>query len=237
MKIPKHHNMHHMIGTPQCMAKKIQLAEEQDNTKTLSAKEAKKVQAISGSFLYYGRAIDPSILPALNEISMQQSAPTEKVKAKCKRLMDYLATYPNAKIRYKASDMILQVDTDLAYLVLLKAQSRCAGHYYLTNNDLENPPNNRPIFTLCKTIRNVVSSSAEAETSRAFLNAQEIIPIHRTLIAMGHPQPMLGTPLKTDNKTSYDIMTNLIKPRKSKTWDMRNNWLEDKIKQKEINLH
>ena len=64
--------------------KKIQLAEEQDNTRALPAKEVKKVQAISGTFLYYGRAVDPSILPALNEISMQQSAPTEKVKAKCK---------------------------------------------------------------------------------------------------------------------------------------------------------
>ena len=31
--------------------------------------------------------------------------------------MDYLATYPNAYIRYYASDMILNIDSDAAYLV------------------------------------------------------------------------------------------------------------------------
>ena len=148
-----------------------------------------------------------------------------------------MITHPDATIRYKASNMTLQVDTDAAYLVLPKSRSRCAGHFYLTNKDLENPPPNGPIFTLCKTIRNVVSSSAEAETSGAFLNAQEIIHIRRTLEAMGHPQPTNGTPLKTDNKTSYEITSNLIKPKKSKTWDMRFHWLEDKVDQKEINLH
>ena len=57
------------------------------------------------------------------------------------------------------------------------------------------------------------------------------------LIAIGHPQPPNGTPLKTDNKTSCDLISNLIKPRKSKTWDMRHHWLEDRIKQKQIFLH
>ena len=168
---------------------------------------------------------------------MQQSAPTIKTMGKCTRLLDYIATHPNAVIRYKASDMILQVDTDADYLVLPKARSRCAGHYYCTNEDLKDPPPNGPIHTLCKTIRNVVSSSAEAETSRAFLNSQELIPIRNTLIAMGHPQPKLGTPLKTDNKISFEIATQLIKPRKSKTWDMRHHRLEDRVKQKQINLH
>ena len=147
---------------------------------------------------------------------MQQSAPTQTKLNKFKRLLDYVATYPDATIRYKASKMVLQVDTDAAYLVLLKAQSHCAGHYYLTNDDITNPPPNGPIFTLCKTIHNVDSSSAEAETSGTFLNAQEIIPLRRMLIAIRHPQPPNGTSLKTDNKTSCDLTTNLIKPRKSK---------------------
>ena len=54
---------------------------------------------------------------------------------------------------------------------------------------------------------------------------------------MGHPQPQLGTPLKTDNKTSHEILKNLVKPRKSKTWNMLYHCLEDIKKQKEINLH
>ena len=100
-------------------------------------KEIKKIQAISGTFLYYGRVVDPKILTALNEISMQQPAPTQNTKKKCNRLLDYLYTNPNATIRYKASAMILQVDTDSAYLVLPKARSHSAGHYYLKNDNLK----------------------------------------------------------------------------------------------------
>ena len=41
--------------------------------------------------------------------------------------MDYLATYPDAYIRYHASDMQPRIDTDAAYLFSLKAHSRIAG--------------------------------------------------------------------------------------------------------------
>ena len=68
--------------------------------------------------LYYRRAVDPTMLPALNEIATSQANPTEKTKQQCKMLLDYAATYPSAKIRYYASDMILHADSDAAYLVL-----------------------------------------------------------------------------------------------------------------------
>ena len=150
---------------------KIQFTEIEDKSPLLTEKDTKLIQAISGTFIYYGRAVDPTILPALNEISMQQSAPTQNTKKKCNRLLDYLYTNPNAIIRCKASAMILQVDTDSVYLVLPKARSRSAGHYYLTNDNLKNPPHNGPIYNLYKTMRNVLSSAAEAETSGSFLNA------------------------------------------------------------------
>jgi hypothetical protein len=37
----------------------------------------KRIQQIVGSFLYYARAVDPTILMALSDIATQQSAPTE----------------------------------------------------------------------------------------------------------------------------------------------------------------
>ena len=119
--------------------------------------------------------------------------------------MDYAATYPNAVIRYHVSDMILHVDTDAAYLVLPKARSRIAGHYYLSNHPLASgtptPIPNGPIHTVCQTLKNVVSSAAELEMGGLFVNGQQIIPQRNTLITMGHPQPNNGTPLKTDSAT------------------------------------
>ena len=49
-------------------------------------------------------------------------------------LLDDCATYPNSKIRYYASDMILHVDSDATYLIIEGAKSRIAGHYYLSSN-------------------------------------------------------------------------------------------------------
>ena len=81
------------------------------------------VQSCVGSFLYYARAVDPTMLVALKKIGSQQSKATQNTLDKCKMLMDYAATHPLSIIRYKASDMILHVDSDAAYLVQQNAQS------------------------------------------------------------------------------------------------------------------
>ena len=86
-----------------------------------------------------------------------------------------------------------------------EACSVYAGHFYLSDwpRDKPNPPStkrNKPILTTCKTIRNVVSSAAEAETKVTFCNAKEGVAILPSLIGIGHKQP--PTPLKTDNSTT-----------------------------------
>jgi hypothetical protein len=89
-------------------------------------------------------------------------------------LMDYLHTYPNAVIRYHASDMILKITSDAAYLVQPKARSRAAVHYDLGwhNNDRVNGP----VDVLCQTLKNVVSSAAEAGTSGIYLGGKHACP-------------------------------------------------------------
>ena len=52
-------------------------------------------------------------------------------------LMDYLHTNPHAAILYHASDMILKVVSDAAFLILPKARSRAADIYplgWINNN-------------------------------------------------------------------------------------------------------
>ena len=48
--------------------------------------------------------------------------------------MDYTAAYKDTSIRYYASDMVLEVDSDASYLVLSKARSRYAGYYRFLHN-------------------------------------------------------------------------------------------------------
>ena len=218
---------------------KVQYANS-DTSPLLNKKDTQRVQSVSGTFLYYARAVDPTILPALNEISNNQVKPTILTGKACDLLLDYLSTYPNAIIRYYASDMILCIVADAAYLVLPNARSRYAGLYFLSNLSTTNPPQPKPnsaVHVLCKTIRGVPASAAEAETGGLFLNGQEAVPLITALEEMGHNQPKKGTPLETDNSTAHDILRAQVRMKRSKAFDMRYHWLKDRIKQLQFNLY
>ena len=157
------------------------------------------------------------MLPALNEISTCQYAPTQDTMDKCKQVLDYASTHPNKTIRYYSSDIILMTDTYDTYLVLPEARSSIAGYYYFTNRMLDcfkgTPTPNGPILTECKTLKTVVSSSAEAETGGTFENAQNVMPLRHILKTVYlHKQPTKGSPIITTNVTSQDILTRFIKP-------------------------
>ena len=224
--------------TEPAYGQRIQMAPV-DNTPPLNPKATKRIQGIIGSLLYYARAIDNTMLTAINEISAVQSKPTQKTLHATTKLLDYAATYPNTTIRFYASDMILHAESDAAYLVLPNARSRIAGLFYLSDrqhpSNIPNPPRNGPILIICKTLRHVVASAAEAETGGLFHNTREAIPIRRTLIALGHAQP--ATPIKTDNSTALSFVKANIKQKRSKSWDMRYNWLRDRLLLKDFYFH
>ena len=203
----------------------------------LSLKETRWVQSVVGTFLYYCRAIDCTISTALNDIALSQANPTVNTKQKCIRLMDYLSTYPDAYIRFHASEMVLFADSDAAYLVLPKAKSRVAGFFHLSNTTTSNLPafRNGPLLVECHTLKHVVTSAAEAETSALYHNAKTTIPIRRILIELGHPQP--PTPIKVDNSTAAGFVNNKITQKKSKAWDMRFHWLRDRETYKEMKVY
>ena len=52
---------------------------------------------------------------------------------------------------------------------------------------------------------------------------------------MEHPQP--ATPIKTDNSTAVGFVYDNITQKKSKSWDMRFNWLRDKELQNLIKVY
>jgi hypothetical protein len=110
--------------------------------------------------------------------------------------------YQNGSIIYRANDMIIQGDSDAAYLVCAEAQSRAGGYIFLGN--LKKTQFNGPVLVLAKIIKNVMGLAAEAEVGALYIVAQEIVPMQITLEELGHPQP--ATPFKTDNSTACGIM-------------------------------
>eukprot|EP00957_Ditylum_brightwellii_P126515 9642915-Ditylum_brightwellii.AAC.1 len=62
------------------------------------------------------RAINGTILPTINEISADQVKPTINTAKQSTMLMDYLAAYPSAVLRFLAGNMQLHIDSNAAYL-------------------------------------------------------------------------------------------------------------------------
>jgi hypothetical protein len=101
-----------------------------DETLSLTAKQCLTIQKVTGSVLYYARAVDPTVLMPLNDIATEQTKATEKTQAATNQLLDYFATHPDATIRYHASDMILHIHSDASYLLVSHARSRIGGLFF-----------------------------------------------------------------------------------------------------------
>ncbi len=72
----KKQNSPHPHITPQYGAK-TQYTADEDNSPFLNKEETKYIQAVAGTLLYYGLAVDNTILPALSAIATKQSKLTE----------------------------------------------------------------------------------------------------------------------------------------------------------------
>lgn len=219
---------------------RTQWAEDDDLSAALDAKQTNLIQQIIGVLLYYARAIDATILPALGSLGADQSKPTTHTMDTIIQLLNYCATHSNAVLRYTASDMVLWIDSDASYLSVSKARSRAAGYYFLSSNPdtLPDPtaaPSNGAITVYCQILKTVVSSAAEAELGALFLNSQNACPLRVALEEMGHPQP--ATPIQTDNSTACGIINDTVKQKRSKSMDMRFYWIRDRVRQGQFRIY
>ena len=110
-------------------------------------------------------------------------------------MLDFIATYNKVCIWFYASDMVLHIDSNAAYLVLLKVKSRIARYYFLSNHPNTNiiPTLNRAILVEYKRVKHIVTLSAEAETAKVFYNVQTAILIRHILDVIDHKQPQTTT--------------------------------------------
>jgi len=88
----------HKHDIPQYGAK-VQYTNSPDTSPALDLDDKKRVQEVLGTLLYYARAIDSTMLPAINTIATQQATPTRKTMEAVTQLLNYCATHPDASIR------------------------------------------------------------------------------------------------------------------------------------------
>jgi len=128
-----------------------------------------------------------------------------------KQLLDYVSSNPNANIRFQASNMILNINSDTSYLSSGKGRSRADRYFSLGSLSRNGEPIwlNDNIHITCAILKLVTVSAAEAEFGALFLNDQEAKMLRPTLRKMGHPQP--PAPIHVNNTTTVGIINNTIK--------------------------
>ena len=162
-----------------------------DESEYISYKETNLIQQVCGTFLYYAITIDNTILPALSEISLDQSKATKNTEKQVANILNYLASNPNAEIQYRDSGMQLAIRYDASQLSVSQDRSRASGVHFFS----EGPPNpknieyfvptvNGIILVVWKIMRNIMSSAAETEYVTIFVNSQTAVPIRTTLTEM-----------------------------------------------------
>jgi hypothetical protein len=131
-----------------------------DETPPLISQQCLTIQNVTGSVLYYARAVDPTVLMPLNDLATEQTKVTEKTQDATNQMLDYLSTHPDATIRYHASDMVLHIHSDASYLSVSNARSRLGSLFFLGNKPPEQDTLNGYILNVAAVIKNVVASAA-----------------------------------------------------------------------------
>jgi hypothetical protein len=160
-----------------------------DDTALLPPSAFTRIQEITGTLLFYARAIDCTMLVALGTIASTQSKGTQATAQALTQLLNYAAAHPDATVRYTSSDMYLHIHSDASYLSEAKSRSRRHLFPQLKTSDpsaipsptATPPPYNGAIHTISSIIQNVMASTTKAELGAVFQNARDCIPLRIVL--------------------------------------------------------
>ncbi len=86
---------------------KVQYAKELDSSPPATKEEETYIRQVIGVLLYYGCAVDSTILFGLSSLAAAQALPTAYTLYLVKWLLDYAATNPSAILTYEKSKMVL----------------------------------------------------------------------------------------------------------------------------------
>ena len=230
----KAENQPHRHNPPQ-YGTRLHLTDPTDTSQSLDAAGILRIQQITGKFQYYARAVDPAMGVALSALASEQTKATQRTAKDAIKFLNYCASHPNAKLRYKASDMILHIHSDASYNSEPKARSRAGGHFYMGMQGTHDSSRNGAILAKTGVMKAVLSSAAEAEIGALFDNCKKAAVLRITLAEMGYPQP--ATPVQTANSTACGIANDNVKQQRSRAINMRFYWVRDRVHQGQFYIY
>jgi hypothetical protein len=158
--------MRHTCGihNPPVYGANTQYIEEAEDSPPLSPKEVNRLQQLGGTLLYYARAVDPNFIMTVNVLASEKTRSTSETAVKNIKLLNYCTTHPKATLRYHASDMILNIHSDVSYLSEREAKSRSGVFFYMgSKTDKSTRLAKGEILIISTVLKHIMPSAAEAE--------------------------------------------------------------------------
>jgi hypothetical protein len=95
-----------------------------DDTAKLPQPALARIQEVIGKLLFYGLAIDSTMMVALGTIASKQTKGAQATAQAITQRLNYALVHPDATVRYHASDMCLRIYSYASYLSEANARSQ-----------------------------------------------------------------------------------------------------------------
>lgn len=223
----------HGPGLPAPRIYGVQPAKEHEVSPELPADEKKELQRMVGYFRYYAESIDCTQLVKLGQLASQQNRPTEATKREAAAFLDYVATWPNATLVYRASDMVLRTISDGSHRGEPNGGCRIGGIHFLGSADCSDI--NGALLVVCRLLDVQSSSACETELGGLYENTRAIASLRTLLREMGYEQHK-PTEVECDNKCAVGIACETEKQKRAAAMDMRFLWVADRVRQGQIHV-
>jgi hypothetical protein len=198
-----------------------------DTSPPATAAHKKELEIAIGYLLYYGRCVDGRVLTATCALASAQTTATLATMADLDRLLGFVSAHRNGMKVFRPSSMLLDVLTDASFLSRPNAGSVAGSFHHLAR--CHDPAFfNAPISVHSTRIPVVCSSVQEAEYGGSFAAAKIADQERQVLADFGYPQP--PTTIHCDNEVAVGLANRTIKPKMSKSCDMRFHWLQDRVR-------
>ena len=90
-----------------------------------------------GTFLYYARAVNPTMLVTFNNIEAKQSNRPQAKKEAVNQLLNYDATHSDTIIRCYSSGMVLHIQSNASFLSDAESNSIVGGYHYISTKSAD----------------------------------------------------------------------------------------------------
>jgi hypothetical protein len=198
-----------------------QLTSPVDDTALLPPSALTRIQEITGTLLFYARAIDCTMLVALGTLAYNKSKGTQATFQALTQLMNYSSTHPDDIVRYTASDMYLHIHSNALCLSGAKARSRAGGTFFLISRPPDPTATPIPPPHLHHTTESSTPLAPSCGTSWHPPPRQNSAPYSKTLATVSlsvlhlkkwairklqHPsKPKMNAPLASPTKQSNNV--------------------------------